>query len=197
MSRPFRSIVHSLTALSLASTLFLVQGCKPTAAGSGVDKRAQRKARLAAKRGPGNRRAQVEATFNRGFTRSDGAKKAASEEFRPSYGYIVKGTDFLTYWPCDSVGYYYLSASQNVNAKISQQYKFSTPRPYVPMYAELKVRYVDDTLTRGERVFSRYVEVSDYVPGSRDNAKCKGPSRVTLSNEMQRLDQFKVEFPTR
>ncbi|MCC6772166.1 MAG: hypothetical protein IT360_13320 [Gemmatimonadaceae bacterium] len=198
MPRQSRRTVRLLVAVSLVSAVFVAQGCTPTAAGGGVDKRAAKKARIAEKRGGGNKRAaNAAAKFSSGFAAGAGKATVAGAAFKKSYGYIVKGTDFLTYWPCDSVGYFYLSAPASINVKISQQYKFSATRPYVPMYAELRVRYVADSLTRGERVFSRYVEVADYVPGSRDDAKCKGPSRATMSSEMQRLDQFKVERPTR
>lgn len=198
MLRHFRSLARPLVALSLISAVFIAQGCSPTAAGGGVDKQAAKKARLAEKRGGGSRRAaQAAAAFSRGYAAEGGGAAGPGADVTTSYGYIVKGTDFLTYWPCDSVGYFYVSAPPNINAKISQEYKFASPRPYVPMYAELRLRYVDDTLTRGERTFTRYVAVTGYVPSSRDDAKCKGPSRTTLSNEMQRLDQFKPTLPSR
>jgi hypothetical protein len=127
-----------------------------------------------------------------GYTGGAGGKTTAAS-FEPAFGYIVRGTDFATFWPCGQEGYYFLAAEQMVNARIAQQYKFSAPRPFLPMYAELRVRYVNDTTTRGNRVFDRYVEVVDYKPSSRQDAKCPSPSRTTLSNEMQRLDDFKPQ----
>lgn len=180
-----------LTLLALGWCAGIVQGCVPSAEGGPIDKKAAKAARRA-RTGAGNKKAARQAArFSGAFAGASGKAKTAGGSYAPAQGYVVKGTDFLTFWPCDSTGYYYLAATQMVNAKISQQYKFSSPRPYTPMYAELRLRYVDDTLQRGERVFSRYVDVSDFTATGRDLAKCEPPSRATLSDEMERLDNFK------
>lgn len=191
MSRSTASLRRLVLLVALGFSSGVVQGCVPTAEGGPVDKKAAKAARRA-KTGQGNKKAARQAArFSGSFAGGAGKARIAAASYHPAKGYVVKGTDFLTFWPCDSAGYYYLAAGQMVNAKISQQYKFSSPRPYTPMYAELKLAYVNDTLQRGERTFSRYVDVIDFTATGRDLAKCEPPSRITLSNEMERLDQFK------
>lgn len=193
MSRNASRTRRYLTLLALGWSAGIVQGCAPTAEGGPIDKQAAKAARRARK-GVGTKKAARQAARFSGAFAGTGATNAPAGSYTPAQGYIVKGTDFLTFWPCDSTGYYYLAAPQMVNAKISQQYKFSSPRPYTPMYAELRLRYVDDTLRRGERLFTRFVDVSDFTATGRDIAKCEPPARVTLSNEMERLDQFKPKI---
>jgi hypothetical protein len=191
MSRSTTPVRRFVLLLALGSAAGLVQGCVPSADGGPVDKGAAKAARRA-KTGVGNKKAARQAArFAGTFAGAGKNANVSAAEYSPAAGYVVKGTDFLTFWPCDSTGYYYLSAAQMVNAKISQEYKFSSPRPYTPMYAEVRLRYVNDTLQRGERVFKRYADVIDFTAAGRDSAKCRPPSRITLSNEMERLDQFK------
>jgi len=169
----------------LVLAVFVVQACAPGGGASGGKK--GRKGKGAARKA-----AMAAAILQGGYSKgADGTPSATSLE--PAFGYIVRGTDFATFWPCGQEGYYFLAAEQMVNARIAQQYKFSAPRPYLPMYAELKLRYVNDTTTRGKRHFDRYVQVVDYKPTSRKDAKCPAPSRTALSNEMQRLDDFKPQ----
>ncbi|MEP7382243.1 MAG: hypothetical protein ABI910_11185 [Gemmatimonadota bacterium] len=187
-SAPFR---RSALLLALAWSGGVLQGCVPSAEGGPVDKKAVKAARRAKMGVGGKKQARQAARFSSAFSAA-GRKPGDPEAiYAPAAGYIVKGTDYLAFWPCDSTGYYYLAAGQMVNAKISQQYKFSAPRPYTPMYAELRLSYVEDTLRRGDHLFTRYADVIDYTATARDEAKCKPPSRNTLSTEMERLDQFK------
>lgn len=193
MSRPTTPLRRFFLLLALGWSAGLVQGCVPSAEGGPVDKKAAKAARRA-KTGAGNKKAARQAAqFSGAFAGGSRKANVAVENYAPAAGYIVKGTDFLTFWPCDSTGYYYLAAGPMINAKISQQYKFASPRPYTPMYAELRLRYVDDTLQRGDRIFKRYADVIDFTATERDSAKCNPPARTTLSNEMERLDQFKPE----
>lgn len=196
MSRRTSPLRRLALLLALGWSAGLVQGCVPSAEGGPVDKKAAKAARRA-KSGLGNKKAAKQAArFSGAFAGAGGRAGVAAGNYSAASGYVVKGTDFLTFWPCDSSGYYYLAAAQMVNAKISQQYKFSSPRPYTPMYAELRLRYVNDTLQRGDRVFKRYADVIDFTATGRDAAKCKPPSRLELSNEMERLDQFKPSLLT-
>lgn len=191
MSRSAAPLRRLVLLLALGFSSGVIQGCVPTAEGGPVDKKAAKAARRAKQGLNSKKAAQQAARFSSAFGSGGRKGGVVAANYLPAKGYVVKGTDFLTFWPCDSTGYYYLSAGQMVNAKISQQYKFSSPRPYTPMYAELRLRYVDDTLQRGERVFTRFVDVIDFTATGRDIAKCEPPSRNTLSNEMERLDQFK------
>lgn len=178
-----------LLTATLAFAVALVQACAPAGGGGGGKKGKKGK-------GAGKKAAMAAAILKGGYTGGAGGPTVAAT-FEPAFGYIVRGTDFATFWPCGQDGYYFLVAEQMVNARIAQQYKFSAPRPYLPMYAELRVRYVNDTTTRGDRHFNRYVEVVEYKPSSRQNAKCTAPLRQTLSDEMQRLDDFKPEVLAR
>lgn len=112
-------------------------------------------------------------------------------------GYIMKGTDMLIFWPCGKSGYYFIVPSPIANARIAQDYKFATKRPYATMYAELKLRYVEDSITRGNRHYARYAQVMEYTQRSRRDAACRAPRTQVVSDEMQRLEAFRVDVYAR
>ncbi len=120
-----------------------------------------------------------------------------SVEFRTANGWIVKGSDFLTFWPCGRSGYFYMKAPPAISARIAQEYKFANPVPYSAMFAELSLAFVDDSIRVGERRFDRYAEVAKFKSIERADATCAPPRRTVLSTEMQRLDRFKVDILTR
>lgn len=126
-----------------------------------------------------------------------GGAKRDSVTYETARGWIVKGSDFLTFWPCGKSGYYFMRPTAPVLTRISQQYKFSAPRPYSTMFAELQLHYVSDSIRIGGRSYDRYAEVVGYTMTPRDEATCKSPSRTVVSDEMERLDRFKVEVLSR
>lgn len=175
-------------ALALLTFATLVQGCQRRGEGDTADdrKRIRFQSQLA--------QAATE-QLKKGVAGGDA--RTGSLVHETAAGWIVKGTDFLTFWPCGKSGYYYMKAVQPVHARVSQEYKFASPAPYTPMFAQLQLRYVNDTLTVGGRHFLRYAEVVGYTSRPRDEAPCQPPRRTTLSDEMERLDRFKVEVLTR
>lgn len=173
--------------VALVATSSLVEGCKREAGQTAAQQR--RAARRQAILTQNATQALRNATSGSGSARD-------SAEHKKANGWVVKGTDFLTFWPCGQSGYYYMRSVPGVFMRISQQYKFAAPRPYTPMFAELNLRYVGDTLRVGERTFHRYAEVVGYTSKTRDEATCAPPSRARLSDEMERLDRFKVEVLT-
>lgn len=178
----------ALAIVALVTLVTLVQGCQRSGGGETADdrKRIRFQSQLA--------RAATE-QLKKGVAGGDA--KTDSVVHETATGWIVKGTDFLTFWPCGKSGYYYMKAVPPVHARVSQEYKFASPAPYTPMFAELRLRYVSDSLTVGGRHFLRYAEVVGYKSRSRDEAPCQAPRRTTLSDEMERLDRFKVEVLTR
>jgi hypothetical protein len=190
MRRSRLPVRRALATAVLALVVVAAQACAPGGGGGGGGKKGRKG------KGANKRAAAAAAVLQGGYTGAAGGVKldAAVEQ---AHGYIVRGTDFATFWPCGKDGYYFLLAEQMVNARIAQQYKFAASRPYIPMYAVLRLQYVNDTLSRGARHFDRYVRVVDYTPTSRTEAKCPSPSRAALSDEMQRLDGFKPEVLAR
>lgn len=155
-----------------------------------MDKQAKRAAKIAKKGGSGGRRRNALSTGTAGVAFR--APSTNMADYVRRAGYIVKGTDFLAFWPCGVEGYYFMLPAPSVAGRLSQQYRLSAPRPYAPIYGELRTRFVADTITVGTHVYKRYAEVIDYKPLARADAECAAPSRTTLSDEMQRLDNFRV-----
>jgi len=191
-SRP--SFRTSLVALCLLPLTVLLVGCTPSASGGPVNKSAQKASRRA-RTGAGARKAAVQSQRIAGMLGAGvaGGRAGVMASLESADGYIVKGTDFQTFWPCQKSGYYYMMVSPAVNGRIAQQYKFSVTRPYSPMFAQVRLRYVDDTLTVGQRHFTRYAQVMDYTQRDRSEATCPSPRREILSDEMQRLDNFRTD----
>lgn len=181
LARPTLRIALAVSCLALTS---VVQGCQRSGGGETADDR--RRARF---------QAQLARSATEQLRRGAATSGIRTDSIVPetAKGWIVKGTDFLTFWPCGRAGYYYMRAIPPVFARVSQEYKFASPAAYTPMFGELRLRYVDDTITVGERHFSRYAEVIGYTSRSREEATCRPPKRTTLSDEMERLDRFKVE----
>lgn len=188
MTHRLPSSRRAALSLSLLALMTLVQGCQRSGGGETADDR--RRARFQAQLAQ-----SATEQLRRGVAGGDAKLEAVVHE--SAKGWIVKGTDFLTFWPCGTTGYYYMRAAPPVFARVSQEYKFASPAAYTPMFGELRLRYVNDTLTVGERHFSRYAEVIGYTSRSRDEATCRPPKRTTLSDEMERLDRFKVDVLTR
>ena len=181
-----RIAIRSFAFLAIATLVVESAACTQP-----VDKTAAKAARRA--RGAAGRGKAVV-----GQNLSAGGRSGRANQLADSYanaaGYIVKGSDFLTFWPCLAEGYYFLRADGPTNARIAQEYKFASPRPYAPLYTELRVGYVSDSLSVGSRHFSRYAHAIGFTQRSRDGAMCPPPTRETLSNEMQRLDNFRREI---
>ncbi|GMV09174.1 MAG: hypothetical protein AMXMBFR55_09080 [Gemmatimonadota bacterium] len=182
LAHPTLRIALAVSCLALTS---VVQGCQRSDDG-GATADDRRRARF---------QAQLAQSATEQLRRGAVASGIRTDSIVPetAKGWIVKGTDFLTFWPCGRSGYYYMRAIPPVFARVSQEYKFASPAAYTPMFGELRLRYVDDTITVGERHFSRYAEVIGYTSRSREDATCRPPRRTTLSDEMERLDRFKVE----
>ncbi len=198
MARRTRPLLSLVNALILATIVVGAQGCTPSADGAGQpNKPAKGKGGGGGKgrRRPGGPPGAMGA----------GAAGAMGAGMRPgnmagletATGYIMKGTDMLVFWPCGKTGYYFMIPSPIANARIAQDYKFSTKRPYATMYAELKLRYVDDTVTRGNRHYERYAQVMEYTQRSRREATCRAPKTQQISDEMQRLEAFRVDVYSR
>lgn len=195
MSRRIRRRINALNALLLAFVVAGAPGCTPSADGAGPPAK-----------GKGGRRGRQRPGGARGAMGMPGAMGAGAagmmrpgdpSAFETATGYIMKGTDMLVFWPCGKEGYYFIVPSPLANARIAQDYKFSTKRPYATMYAELKLRYVDDTISRGHLRFDRYAQVLEYTQRSRREATCKAPRTEVVSNEMERLEKFKVDVYAR
>ncbi len=170
--------------------LLSVSACMPTADGVAVDNQTKRAAKKAKKGGgPGLRRQSSNSGAAGVAFRAPSSNRA---DYVRRSGYIVKGTDFLTFWPCGVYGYYFMLPAPGVAGRIAQQYRLSAPRPYAPIYGELRSRFVADTITVGAHSYNRYAEVIDYTALARADAKCSAPSRTTLSDEMRRLDNVRV-----
>jgi len=180
------------TGLMIVATLGLLSApaCMPTADGVAVDKQTKRAAKIAKKGGVPGRRRQSSNTGAAGVAFRAPSTNLADYVRRD--GYIVKGTDFLTFWPCGVDGYYFMLPAPSVAGRIAQQYRLSAQRPYAPIYGQLRTRFVADTITVGTHLYSRYAEVIDYTALARADAKCSAPSRTTLSDEMRRLDNVRV-----
>lgn len=174
----------SLSTLALLIALLSLEACKG-GGGSAKDRRQARRQAL--------QKANIAAQLRAGA--GGGGGLGGNDTIPPAKvpGWIVRGSDFNTFWPCGKDGYYYMRALQPVNARIAQDYKFAARRPYTPMYGEIEVRYVNDSITVGDRRFSRYVIVTNYTPKARAEADCRSPGQKRLSDEMQALDGFKVD----
>ncbi|MFP5355943.1 MAG: hypothetical protein ACLGIK_12475 [Gemmatimonadota bacterium] len=186
MVRSDRCPRRATLLLLLVAATALVAGCQQGGGKTVAQRRAARRQALIAQ---GN----AEALRNA----ATGTSKRAEVKYEKAGGWIVKGSDFLTFWPCGSSGYYYMRATPPVVSRVSQQYKFAAPRPYTPMYAELQLHYVSDSIRVGNRSFDRFAEVIGYTAKAREDAICPAPKRTTLSDEMERLDRFKVEVLSR
>jgi hypothetical protein len=170
-----------LLSLSLALLGASASACKPSAAGGPVDKSARRQAKRAklGKSGGGKRAGAVAAVTTNLRAASRGPINMA--DYVPAEGYIVKGTDFLTFWPCGKPDFYFMRPIQIVAVKVAQEYKFASPRPYLAMHAKLRVKYFDDTLTVGTNHFTRYAEVVDFEATPRSGSACPSPTREKLA----------------
>ncbi|MEO6447172.1 MAG: hypothetical protein ABIZ91_08365 [Gemmatimonadaceae bacterium] len=178
--------------LTLAAVLGCLgaSACVPTADGGPVDRTAMKAAKKA-KKGPAGRRpvaSRMGATA--GSLRQPSRDLA---DYTRRTGYIVKGTDFLTFWPCGESGYHFMLTAQQIVGRISQQYRLGAPRPYAAIYGELRVRYVTDTITVGANHYDHYVEVIDYKVLARENATCSGPTRSDVSSAMRTLEHASGE----
>lgn len=175
----------TLVLLLVAATAF-VAGCQQGGGQTVAQRRSARRQALRAQ-------STTEALRNA----AAGTARRDSVSYEKAGGWIVKGSDFLTFWPCGKSGYFYMRAIPPVLTRVAQQYKFAAPRPYSPMYAELQLHYVSDSIHVGNRVFDKYAEVIGYTAKARADATCPAPKRTTLSDEMERLDRFKVEVLSR
>ena len=184
-----RSLVVTRSVVALVALLgcLTASACTPTADGGPVD-RGAKKAFKEANKGKRKKRPARAVAGGVNFRRP--SRNLADYVSRG--GYIVKGTDFLTFWPCDSEGYYLMLPAPSVAGRLSQQYRLTANRPYVPVYGSLRTRFVADSITVGAHFFNRYAEVIEYTPTARSDAKCAPPSRAILSDELQRLDNFRV-----
>jgi hypothetical protein len=73
-------------------------------------------------------------------------------------GYIVKGTDELSYKPCGSSKVYFVKARGEPAVKVAQTYRFSAASPLSPVYYELRAHLYDDTASLGD---TRYTSIAD------------------------------------
>lgn len=181
-----RSPRRTALALLLVAATTLAAGCQQ---GGGKTVAQRRSARRQALRDQSNTEALRSA--------ASGTVKQDAVTYEKAGGWIVKGSDFLTFWPCGKSGYFYMRAIPPVVTRVAQQYKFAAPRPYTPMYAELQLHFVSDSIRVGNRGFDRYAEVIGYTAKAREDATCPAPKRTTISDEMERLDRFKVEVLSR
>lgn len=188
-----RSPLRKLGALLLASVIVASTACKPTAAGGPVDRAAKKRDR-SARRGVGARRQAAVAARTGGSLAAGyaNAPRGTRGELLPREGYIVKGTDLLTFWPCGENDYFYVRTPQGIAVRIAQQYKFQSPRFYSPMFAQVKLREVSDTITVGAVEFTRVAEIMDFTPSERPATGCKAPTRAVLAKALDPivLQQF-------
>lgn len=180
-----RILRYFVIALGL---LFTTTACMPTADGVKVSKKAKRQAKGAKSgRNPNAamaRRAMAGlATGNAGRIDSS----AASVPIQRKAGWVVKGTDLMLFHPCGDPKGYFVMANGQVMARIAQRYKFSVPRPYAPLYVDLKVRLVNDTITVGTNHFTRVANVSEILSDEARTRACAAPTR---SETMQGLSSF-------
>jgi hypothetical protein len=196
MARRIRRFVLTVNALLVALLVVGAQGCMPSADGAGQPNKPKGKG--GRKGGATGRRAGAgpgAMAMQGGMPGGPGAMRPGSMAgLETASGYIMKGTDMLIFWPCGKSGYYFMVPSPLLISRIAQDYKFATKRPYATMYAELKVRYVDDSISRGTRSYSRYVQVMEYVQRSRRDATCPAPKTQLVSDEMNRLEAFRVDY---
>lgn len=192
-NRPFRL---ALNAICLALLVLGTQGCTPSADGAGQPNKPKAKGgRKGGRQRPGG--VPGMAGLAGGVGGAGMMRPGDMRGLETATGYIMKGTDMLVFWPCGKSGYYYLMPSPVANVRIAQDYKFATKRPYATMYAELKLRYVEDTITRGNRHYERYAQVMEYTQRSRRDATCRAPKTQVVSDEMQRLEAFRVDVYSR
>jgi hypothetical protein len=167
-----------VVALTL-SFILLAEGCTPTADGAGVDKKALKRQRKAA--AGGGAPAKKKGRSLRG-TVGNRVKldSALDKPFADRQGYIVRGTDILMFHPCGDNQSYFVVAGGAAMQRIAQRYKFSASAPYVPMYVTLQVRFMEDSVSSGEFVFTRIADVNDVVQEDGSPKACRPPSRAQI-----------------
>lgn len=117
----------------------------------------------AGERGAGGRFAKVDAAFGK------------------VSGYVVRGTDESSFKPCGSDRVYYTRIGPGVISELVQRYRFKSPTVLTPVYFELFARFIEDTVTLGDHVYTAVAEINyvfPEVPGSAP--ACPRPRRGSL-----------------
>jgi hypothetical protein len=164
-----------LLALTL-SLILLVQGCMPSADGANVNMKALKAANKKAAGGGKKKGRKIQsAAGNRGAEDT-----TAKIPFVRKTGYVIRGTDVMMFHPCGDTTSYFVVAGGAAMQRIAQRYKFSVGHPYVPMYIDLQLRFLHDTVSSGDYVFTRVADVKDVYQEAGKPKECLPPSRAAM-----------------
>lgn len=74
-------------------------------------------------------------------------------------GYVVRGTDELSFRPCGSSRVYFARSRGDVAQRFNQRYRFTSTGLLQPVYFELEGYMLDDTLTLGSNKYELILDV--------------------------------------
>lgn len=108
------------------------------------------------------------------LSRPRGSSEEDPVPFVETHGYLVRGTDELSFRVCGSPRVHFARMGPGAGNRIMQRYRFESSGLLSPVYFAVKGRIVADTVTVGRHTYHSVIQIVDVLPVSSER-RCAAP----------------------